>query len=218
MLVSGGSVRAVFDERFHRRFWSYVEEGETGECWPWIGSSKPTGHGQVWYTPERRQVTAHRVAFALEHGLDWVDLTGVVIRHVCDNPPCCNPAHLLAGTMGDNARDRQVRCHGASLRPFEIRALRSAYRTKRATATELAEQYGLTIGSISPIARGERWRDTGGPTTEADGPAPPGIMRIFRSLNRRGRLLATLERRAGLWRPAHARSLSTLPAGAKLSR
>jgi hypothetical protein len=30
----------------------------------------------------------------------------MVIRHKCDNPPCCNPKHLIIGTHSDNAKDR----------------------------------------------------------------------------------------------------------------
>lgn len=30
---------------------------------------------------------------------------GLVVRHSCDNPPCCNPDHLLIGTQQDNVND-----------------------------------------------------------------------------------------------------------------
>ena len=29
----------------------------------------------------------------------------LVLRHLCDNKPCCNPAHLLPGTASENVRD-----------------------------------------------------------------------------------------------------------------
>lgn len=38
-----------------------------------------------------------------------VDGDGPFVLHTCDNPPCCNPAHLYRGTALDNARDRDTR-------------------------------------------------------------------------------------------------------------
>jgi hypothetical protein len=49
-----------------------------------------------------RTVGAHRVAYELTHG---PIPTGAVIRHSCDVTNCCNPAHLLTGTLADNMRD-----------------------------------------------------------------------------------------------------------------
>jgi hypothetical protein len=51
---------------------------------------------------------AHRVAYALANDLDPETLGGVV-RHTCDNPPCCNPAHLVLGTARENVEDARAR-------------------------------------------------------------------------------------------------------------
>lgn len=83
------------------RFWSKVAVGAPGECWEWKRSRLPRGYGRF------RQPTgheyAHRVAWRLTNG---PIPDGMVVRHyVCDNPPCCNPAHLRLGTQGDNNDD-----------------------------------------------------------------------------------------------------------------
>ena len=80
-----------------------IDKREPDQCWPWQASSlNPAGHGQINGGAElgRRPIPAHRAAFWVANG--WLP---TVVRHRCDNPPCCNPAHLEPGTTADNHRD-----------------------------------------------------------------------------------------------------------------
>jgi hypothetical protein len=82
-------------------------------CWPWPTTGS---YGQiVWTDPDgrRRQEKTHRIAVALD-GRDIPP--GMLVCHACDNPLCCNPAHLFIGTHWDNhwdmrAKDRWLRQH-----------------------------------------------------------------------------------------------------------
>jgi hypothetical protein len=62
------------------------------------------GYGQFWMHDKR--IIAHRYAYELAHGLIVAkDGEEVLVMHSCDNPPCCNPAHLSVGTDLDNIHD-----------------------------------------------------------------------------------------------------------------
>lgn len=82
-------------------FWAKVERRGPDECWPWVGARKPRGYGNVRIDGKYR--LAHRVAWELATGTTIP--SGCIVMHRCDNPPCCNPAHLLMGTMKDNTAD-----------------------------------------------------------------------------------------------------------------
>lgn len=81
----------------------------TDECWIFTAPRLPAGYGII----RTKQVTlpdgrlcsgnyAHRIAFVLWNGR-FPD--GGQVLHTCDNPPCCNPAHLTEGTQLENMHD-----------------------------------------------------------------------------------------------------------------
>jgi HNH endonuclease len=84
------------------RFWAKVERRIADECWPWTASLNSNGYGR-FKLASYEQVTASRVALAVTTG---VEPEGMHALHSCDNPRCCNPAHLRWGTTQDNMRDK----------------------------------------------------------------------------------------------------------------
>ena len=81
-------------------FWNKVDKSVPTGCWHWTGNIGPNGYGRM------SQTSTHRYSYELHNG---PIPAGLVVRHKCDNPGCCNPAHLEIGTKADNNRDRHVR-------------------------------------------------------------------------------------------------------------
>lgn len=88
------------------RFWDRLDK--TGDCWLWMGYCNGDGYGVV-STAAGYLALTHRAAWALTNG---PIPEGMRILHRCDNPPCCNPAHLFLGTQIDNIRDRDAKGRG----------------------------------------------------------------------------------------------------------
>ena len=83
-------------------FWARVDKSAGPDlCWPWTGCKKPGGYGFVMH--KRRAVLTHRLALA--GGFDALPDRRVMACHHCDNPICCNPAHLFWGDAKANNDD-----------------------------------------------------------------------------------------------------------------
>lgn len=136
-------------------FWRFVDQsGGPDACWPWVGPGgrDPAGYGQGYFGWTRK---AHRAAYRLVHpdfdrSLD--------VCHTCDNPSCCNPRGLFAGTAQENLRDaaRKGRLGKRPLDWEQVRAIRSAY-ANGAGQGPLARRYGVSQALISFIVNGKRW-------------------------------------------------------------
>lgn len=86
-------------------------------CWPWTAGRLSGGYGQtrIRENGQWRAAGAHQVAYYLATGRWERKAAGRLVRHLCHNRLCCNPAHLAGGTPLDNARDRWLRSWNVDL-------------------------------------------------------------------------------------------------------
>lgn len=147
-------LRGCMDSIDIARFWSKVEVGNIHECWPWRGCKDDYGKFKV----DGELHVAHRVALWLVFG---TPLDGIVVRHRCDNPPCCNPYHLLTGSHADNVADRVLRDRSArgirngrsKLTDEQVRAIRADPRPNVA----ICQEYGVCNATVSNIKNRRTW-------------------------------------------------------------
>lgn len=156
------------------RFWPRVARGGPTDCWPYVGFARRYGQ----FTYRRQHLLTHRVAWELTNGP--IPL-GMLVCHSCDNPLCCNPAHLFVGTPADNSADmtrkgrsaRGDRCstrlypelypRGEMVRvsrliPEDVLAIRRRWAAGEHNKAALARDYGIDRKSVLCIVERRTWR------------------------------------------------------------
>lgn len=144
-------------------FWQNVRKGRSDQCWPWMRYRTETGYGR--FRAGSQQVRAHRAAFMLAYGYDPAPL---IICHTCDNPPCCNPSHLFAGTPSDNALDRMrkgranpPRGEASNRTPLtadQVIDMRRRFNPNvRGSIAAAAREFGLSKTGAKDILRRRTW-------------------------------------------------------------
>lgn len=81
-----------------------VKKHELGPCWIWTGKPDLRGYGRIANDAGTYDM-AHRWAYKQFVG---PIPEGLVLDHLCVNPPCVNPAHLEPVTHRVNILDRGV--------------------------------------------------------------------------------------------------------------
>ncbi len=151
-----------------KRFWKMLDVRGPDECWPWTGHANKAGYGTLASRIGGRLycVQTHRVAYSIHHG-GIPD--GMCVCHSCDNPSCCNPAHLWLGTPGQNNRDRALkgRNHKPRLLTPEQVALARAVSPKIMADGKLAEEFGCSASTVNRARFGyDRYYDHIGPVPD----------------------------------------------------
>lgn len=129
--------------------------GGTDACWPWTkstGGGSGKGKPRPYFQYDSTKVIAYRLVYELVHGVTLSSET--FIRHKCDNPICCNPAHMETGTHQENMDDMVARDrHGLS--HIAVRRIRWMLATRELTHAEIAALNETSASTVGRIARNE---------------------------------------------------------------
>ena len=147
----------------YERFWEKVAKGGHDECWEWTGAKWRSGYGIVRINGRRHRV--HRVAYEFAVG---PIPDGLNVCHTCDNPPCCNPAHLFLASHAENMADMAAKGrqrgpsgeshHKAKLTVAIVRTIREWAPTGW-PQRDLAAAFGVSQTTIGRILRRETWKE-----------------------------------------------------------
>lgn len=160
-------------ESLRDRVWRRIDKSTPDECWPWTGgvsltkkSKEVYGKMTVRVGPRRKgksvSLKAHQLVYILETG---PIPEGKMICHTCNNPICCNPHHLYAGTHQQNMNDmvrtkrstagaRNVKAKLTQAKVDEIRQLRK----QGLTLKTIAEKFDVHLATIGLICQNKIWR------------------------------------------------------------
>lgn len=142
--------------RFNRRVL------KTDGCWLWTAGKSSAGYGRM--SVNSNAIYVHRLSYEMHVG-EIPD--GLHVLHRCDNPACCNPAHLFLGTHAENMRDRDAKgrgrtCNGktggeahplARLSSVDVVNIRSDVRPHRV----IAQEYGISRRYVGEIKCRKSW-------------------------------------------------------------
>ena len=92
----------------------------------------------------------HRFVYVQYHKLTFADIEGKVIRHLCNNPSCVNPEHLVLGTHKDNTQD-MIKAGRHKWRRKLTPELVQQIRNSRDSYKELITKYSLSCATIYNI-------------------------------------------------------------------
>lgn len=142
-----------------------IRMGDENECWPWTGGLA-MGYGAGTFQKKRYKVS--RFMLARKIGRPLTDSEQAL--HRCDNPACCNPAHLFPGTGADNMRDKVAKGRQrngtpdlrgekhpfAKLTRADVEFIWANQRSMR--QVDLAQRFGVGRDLIWKILHGVAWR------------------------------------------------------------
>ena len=141
------------------RLLAKIDFDATPGCWEWSGAKVSQGYGLI-KRKDGAQLRAHRVAYQLAYG---EILSGMLVCHRCDNPPCIRPSHLFLGSHDENMADMVIK--GRSARMLGDSNGRAKLTTEAVVSirasigsySRIARQYGVSPSAVGAIKRRERW-------------------------------------------------------------
>ncbi len=146
--------KCSYFERYKQKFISKINKTEI--CWLWA-KGKVNGYGAFYI--DTQFYPAHRMSYMLFNGPIPANK---VVRHICDNPACVNPKHLILGSMADNSLDAVKRNRGIGNQKLNEEAVKVIkwmlkYKPHRGLAAKLARLHKVDKKTRANIKAKHNW-------------------------------------------------------------
>lgn len=138
-------------------------------CMPWKGCKSGIGYGVTRRVLKsgRSERYTHRIAWIIKNEMEIPQ--GSEVAHTCDNPPCCNPSHLVLMSHVENIQDSvnkgrrlpsQVRGEDIGTAKLTSEEVEHVWRLWKAGASQkyIAAYMNVRQPTISNILNRKTWR------------------------------------------------------------
>ena len=146
-------------EKQQANFLRQIKKGTPDQCWPWTGNRNKGGYGT--FGVQYRTYICTRMVYLLASGVDPGDQR---VCHSCDNPVCCNPAHLELGDQTFNMSGaclrgriaRGERVGPSKLVPEQVLEIRRRFANGE-SRLRMAKEYSVSYPTIFYITKRKAW-------------------------------------------------------------
>lgn len=127
-----------------------VEEKVTG-CWECISHNLING-GYAMVKFKGVGTLVHRLSYL--HFVGEIPSSTPCVLHRCDNPACCNPAHLFLGTLADNTNDMVIKGRAGKLTNMGAKFIKNSTMPN----VSLSNIFNVGVSAIYNIRKGRTWK------------------------------------------------------------
>ncbi|MCK5432434.1 MAG: HNH endonuclease [Gammaproteobacteria bacterium] len=157
-----GSCQMEYEKTLKEKFFEKCRKNPDTGHWKWHGALDPHGYGHIRFYQKHHQ--AHRLA--------WEYLVGPIPegKVVCHKDESLgrhevDPKNLFLGSYWDNERDKleKGRCQRGEDRPMSVLTEADVrkifdYRLQGHSVTDIAQQFDVTLSTVSGILKRTSWK------------------------------------------------------------
>ena len=145
------------------RFWGYVDKRGPDDCWEWRAYRSKRGYGFLGLTTINGKAVSKATHISLLIDGRERPSAAYSALHSCDNPPCCNPAHLRWGTQTENVLEAASRGRMRCVRGTENHKTKLTedivlkIRAETGGCVAVSKIYGISPSHVNNIRKRRVW-------------------------------------------------------------
>jgi hypothetical protein len=138
----------------------YAEENNTymgTPCLEWQGKLWKLGRPRCQF----KGLSRCAYIFSCEYHEGRFLEKGMQVRHLCNNPKCCEPTHLKMGTVKENSHDKLVHAadYNYKLNFDKVREIRERAVKEGLSTVEIGRQYNITTRHAWWVLKNNAWKE-----------------------------------------------------------